>query len=83
LKTNIPRNETAHDTLTWKLGMSRAVSFLGIHKSDLVCSVVLSFQHPIFSDFSGWRAAANARQIQVLGGMGRERGGGVEMRKKR
>jgi hypothetical protein len=57
--------------------MSRAVSFLGIHKSDLVCSVVLSIQHPNFPDISGWRAA-NARQIQVLGGMGRGKRGGDE-----
>ncbi len=58
--------------------MSRAVSFLGIHKSDLVCSVVLSIQHPIFPEFSGWRAAVNARQIHVLGGLGRGKGGGDE-----
>ncbi len=29
------------DTRVWKLGRSRAVSFLGTHKSDLLCSVLL------------------------------------------
>ncbi len=62
--------------------MSLAVSFLGIHKSELVCSVVLPIQHPIFPDFSGWRPA-NARQIHVLGGMGRGNGGGGWGRKDR